>query len=141
MPSMLKTNGVWPKLARTVSPGFFKLIAGYSLFRPTSLKTSPGTLVSVCTVPTKFVHSPSFWPFLVKNATLVRKFTPHPIVSPVLKFGPYVFPVFVPEKALPSSPWYPQDSDSQPKGLDREGVLVAKPIATVKLLAGQSSSE
>lgn len=55
------------------------------------------------------------------------------MTSPVLKVGPNGLPIFCPVKHRPSSPWYAQDSGSQPTGLDMDAAFVAKPTAIVVL--------
>jgi hypothetical protein len=81
----------------------------------------------------KLPHVPSIWPFLVKNALLVRKLMPHPMTSSVLNFGPYCFPDVVLLKICPSSPWYANESGSQPGILLRATLGPENPMPIMRL--------
>lgn len=65
-------------------------------------------------MPCVEVYLPRNNPFLVKKAVFVRKLMPQPMTSSVVNFGPYCFPDVVLLKICPSSPWYANESGSQP---------------------------
>ena len=74
-----KRKGFCPKFVSTISPG---------VRRPTEGRS--GSL----SIPEN--ASPNFNPFFVYITVLFLKFTQHPIVSPVVKVGPYAVPPPVP---------------------------------------------
>jgi hypothetical protein len=79
------------------------------------------------------LHLPSIWPFFVKNAVLVRKFMPQPTTSSVVNLGPYAFPDVVLLKICPSSPWYANESGSQPGILLKATFGPEKPMPIMRL--------